>query len=76
VKPSLAAKILSPQEKSRYEAAPDKPRALLAFWVLKEAEAKLTGRGLRLYPNHTNFDPADPRVRELEGCLVAVLEDA
>ena len=76
VKPSLAAKILSPEEKLRYEAAPDKPRALLAFWVLKEAEAKLTGKGLRLYPNHTNFDPADPRVREMEGCLVAVLHDA
>lgn len=76
VKPSLAAKILSPEEMRRYEAAPDKARALLSFWVLKEAEAKLTGKGLRLYPNHTNFAPDDPRVREMEGCLVAVLEDA
>lgn len=76
VRPALADKILSPGEKPRYAAAPDKPRALLTFWVLKEAEAKLTGRGLRLYPNHTDFSPDDPRVMEMEGCLVAVLRDA
>lgn len=76
IRPALAEKILSASEKHRYAVAPDKQRALLAFWVLKEAEAKLTGRGLRLYPNHTDFSPDDPRVTELEGCLVAVLTDA
>jgi len=75
VRPALAEKILSPAEKIRYAAAQDKPRALLTFWVLKEAEAKLTGRGLRLYPNHTDFSPDDPRETEMEGCLVAVLCD-
>lgn len=70
---SLAEKILSETEKPRYAAAEDKTRAFLAFWVLKECEAKLTGHGLRLYPNHTDFHPDDPRVREIEGCLVAIM---
>ena len=72
---ALAGKILSPREKTRFEAARDKRRALLTLWVLKEAAAKLRGEGLRGYPNHTDFSPEDPRVRELEGCLVAVLTD-
>ena len=71
----LAEKILSPAEKAQYDAAPDKRKALLTFWVLKEAEAKLTGEGLRIYPNHTNFSLDDPRVEEVDGCLVAVLEE-
>ena len=71
----LADKILSADEKCRFDAAEDKARALLTFWVLKEAEAKLTGEGLRGYPNHTNFSLEDPRVTETEGCLVAVLEE-
>ena len=71
----LAEKVLSPGEKVQYDAAGDKARALLTFWVLKEAEAKLTGEGLRIYPNHTNFSLADPRVTEMEGCLVAVMEE-
>ena len=71
----LAEKILSPAEKQRFAAAPDPRRALLAFWVLKEAQAKLTGEGLRIYPNHTDFSPEDPGLRELAGCLVAVLEE-
>ena len=50
--------------------------ALLKFWVLKEAAAKLSGEGLRGYPNHTNFSLEDPRVRQMEDCLVAVLTDA
>ena len=56
-----------------FDAAADKRRALLTFWVLKEAAAKLTGEGLRGYPNHPAFSPADSRVTEREGCLVAVL---
>lgn len=71
----LAEKILSPSEKQQFDAAEDKPKALLTFWVLKEAQAKLTGEGLRGYPNHTDFSLEDPRVTETEGCLVAVLEE-
>lgn len=71
----LAEKILSPGEKLQFDAAPDKRRALLTFWVLKEAAAKLTGEGLRGYPNHTDFSLEDPRVTELSGCLVAVMEE-
>jgi len=71
----LADKILSPGERAQYDAAPDKSRAFLTFWVLKEAEAKLTGEGLRVYPDHTNFSLDDPRVTQLHGCLVAVMEE-
>ena len=70
---ALADKILSPNERAQYDAAQDKRRALLTFWVLKEAQAKLTGKGLRGYPNHTDFRLDDPRVEEIEGCLVAML---
>ena len=72
----LAEKILSPEEKTQFDRAADRRLALLTFWVLKEAAAKLSGQGLRGYPNHTNFSLDDPRVRHMEGCLVAVLTDA
>ena len=75
IKPALAEKILSPGEKAQYDAAPDQRRALLRFWVLKEAAAKCTGEGLRGYPNHTDFSLDDPRVREMDGCLVAVITE-
>ena len=71
----LAEKILSPYEKVQFDAAPDKRAALIKFWVLKEAAAKLSGEGLRGYPNHTHFSLDDPRVTELDGCLVAVMEE-
>ena len=70
----LADKILSSGEKVQFDAALDKRKALLTFWILKEAAAKLSGEGLRGYPNHTNFSLDDPRVTEIDGCLVAVLE--
>ena len=70
----LAEKILSPAEKAQFDGAADKQRALLTFWVLKEASAKLSGEGLRGYPNHTAFSLEDPRVTIQDGCLVAVLE--
>ena len=70
----LAEKILSPGEKQQFDAAADKRRALLTFWVLKEAAAKLSGEGLRGYPNHTDFSLDDPRVQDINGCLVAILE--
>lgn len=71
----LAEKILSPGEMRQYEEAENKPLALLHFWVLKEARAKFTGQGLKGYPNHTQFLLPDPRVRQLLGCLVAVIEE-
>ena len=71
----LSEKILSESEKQQFDAAENQKTALLTFWVLKEAAAKLSGEGLRGYPNHTNFSLEDPRVRELDGCLVAVLEE-
>ena len=75
VSPALAEKILSPHEYAQYEAVPDeeKNEALLRFWVLKEAEAKCSGLGLRGYPDHTAFDLDDPRVQKLGGCMVAVI---
>lgn len=70
----LADKILSPNERQRYEKASDPRLALLKLWVLKEAEAKRTGKGIQ-YPNHTDFSPDDPRVTVREGCLLAVIEE-
>jgi len=70
----LAEKILSPMELEQYHAAQDKRRALLTFWVLKEAAAKCSGEGLRGYPNHTSFSLSDPRVQIKNGCLLAVIE--
>ena len=76
VSPSLAEKVLSPAEYAQYQAVPEEDRneALLRFWVLKEAEAKCSGLGLRGYPNHTEFDLNDPRVQKLGGCMVAVIQ--
>ena len=71
----LADKVLSPEEKAQFDGAEEKEKALLTFWVLKEAAAKLSGEGLRGYPNHTNFTLEDPRVTEIDGCLVAVMEE-
>ena len=71
----LAEKILSPMEKAQFAAAPDKRLALLTFWVLKEARAKYTGTGLQGYPNHTQFRLDDPRIRKIDGCLVAVIRE-
>ena len=71
----LAEKILSERERIRFEAAADQRDALLRLWVLKEAAVKLTGEGLQGYPNHTDFDPNDPRIQEIDGCYVAVLKE-
>lgn len=70
----LADRILSETERRRYEAAADKRIALLRLWVLKEAYAKLTGRGWGSYLYKTDFDPEDPRIQEINGCFVAVIE--
>ena len=76
VSPTLAQKILSPAEFAQYEAVPAEERneALLRFWVLKEAEAKCSGLGLRGYPDHTDFDLNDPRVSKIGECIVAVIQ--
>jgi len=71
----LSDKILSPEEHIQYKAAADQRLALLTFWVLKEAAAKCAGTGLWGYPNHTIFSLADPRVTQISGCLVAVIEE-
>lgn len=71
----LADKILSPKERLQFDGAAEPRIALLKFWVLKEANAKCTGDGLKGYPNHTQFMLTDPRVQQLEGCLVAVIEE-
>ena len=76
VSPTLAQKILSPAEFAQYEALPaeEQHEALLRFWVLKEAEAKCSGLGLRGYPDHTDFDLNDPRVSKIGDCIVAVIQ--
>lgn len=73
VRPVVAQKGLSAGERAQYDRAADKNRALLTLWVLKEAEAKLYGRGIGFHPNHTDFRLDDPRVREVDGCLVAII---
>lgn len=75
VSPHLAARILSDSERAQYEAAADPTRALLTFWVLKEAAAKRSGEGLRGVLQPTDFSLADPRVTERDGCLLAVLTE-
>ena len=72
---ALAEKFLSASELAQFQKAEDKRRALLTFWVLKEAAGKCAGTGLQLWPNHTDFSLDDPRVQELDGCLVAVIEE-
>ena len=74
VKPALAKHVLSPREFAQYERSSDPNCALLTFWVLKEAAAKLTGEGIQGYPNHTDFNLNDPRVQQRNGCLLAILE--
>ena len=71
----LAEKILSPGEKRQFDAARDPRLTLLKFWVLKEAAAKLSGEGLRGYPKDTDFSADDPRIRIIDNCLVAVMEE-
>ena len=70
----LADKMLSCTERAQYDAAADKRLALLTFWVLKEAAAKLTGEGLHGYPEKGDFRLDDPRVQTINGCLVAAIE--
>ena len=75
INPKLADKVLSEREKLRFHGYPDKNDAFLRLWVLKEASVKLTGEGLKGYPNHTDFSPDDPRIQIIDGCYVAVLTE-
>ena len=69
----LANSVLSSGEKAQFDAVADQRKALLTFWVLKEATGKLTGQGVGFHPRHTNFVLPDERVTEINGCLVAVV---
>ena len=71
----LAEKILSEPEKKQYDKEEDKTRALLTFWVLKEAAAKCSGKGIHGYQNQTDFSLEEPRVKTINGCLLAVIEE-
>ncbi|MBE6942573.1 MAG: 4'-phosphopantetheinyl transferase superfamily protein [Ruminococcaceae bacterium] len=71
----LAEKLLSPSEFLQFQQAEDPRLALLKFWVLKEAAGKCAGEGLQLWPNRTDFSLTDPRIQEIDGCLVAVIEE-
>lgn len=75
VKLRLAEKILSSMELAQYEKAADKRETLLRFWVLKEAAAKCSGEGIRGFPNHTAFSLENAPVQEIDGCLVAIIEE-
>ena len=72
---NLAEKLLSSTELEQFQQAEDPRLALLKFWVLKEAAGKCTGEGMQLWPNHTNFSLDDPRIQEIDGCLVAIIEE-
>lgn len=74
IRPGMAEKLLSPGELAQWQAAEDKNRAMLTFWVLKEAAAKQTGQGIRIHPGFTDFSLSDSRVQEIDGCIVAIVE--
>ena len=69
----MAPKILSQRELAQFHAAEDPRLALLQFWVLKEAQAKLNGEAMKWHPTHTEFTLPDHRIRQINGCLVAVM---
>lgn len=71
VNPRLAEKILSEYELKQYLSSEDKNRALLSFWVMKEAAAKYTGKGINGYPNNTNFSLNEKGLYIFDECIVA-----
>ncbi len=73
VSQNMMEKFLSEREKSRLGKDPQAD--FLRLWVLKEALAKLTGRGMGNWMKHTDLDPKDPAIQEIDGCYVAVLEE-
>lgn len=75
VRPTVYARILSPTEKNRVDQFSSPNEAVLRLWVMKEAEAKLSGDGLQGFPNHTDFFPDDPRVHIWDGCIYALFQE-
>lgn len=73
VSPAMLSHSLSDKEKERLGDNPQD--AFLRLWVLKEAEAKRTGRGVGNWMKETDFHPFDERIQIIDGCYVAVLED-
>ncbi len=71
----LADCWLSETERAHYDRQEDQNAALVRLWVLKEALAKQTGRGIGNWLKNTNFDPADSRIMEIDGCFVAVIQE-
>ena len=71
----LAGRYFSPEEQHLLAAADDPRQAFLRLWVLKEAYAKLTGRGIGNYLRQTHFSPEDPRIQRIHGCFVAILSE-
>ena len=72
INPKLAAHYLSEAEQARL--GDDPADALLRLWVLKEATAKLSGKGIGNWLKTTNFDPYDPKIQIIDGCYVAIAE--
>ena len=70
IDPRLAERLLSPGELAKFDGS---RQMLLKLWVLKEAYAKLTGRGLGNYLGETDLDPETVQI--IDGCYVAVLEE-
>ncbi len=70
IRPAALA-MLSEKERIRVKSDAD----FLRLWVLKEAYAKLTGRGIGNYLKNTDFSPDDRRIQEIDGCFVAILEE-
>jgi len=72
----IGERFLSDPERLRLQAAPDRDQALLRLWILKEARAKATGNGIGYRMRETDLSPDDPRIREIDGCLLAIVSPA
>lgn len=75
IRPTLLHRILSPTELARVAGSRNPNEAVLRLWVMKEADAKLSGEGLHGFPNHTDFSPDDPRVALWDGCFCALFRE-
>lgn len=73
IDPNLGKRFLSGTEQTRL--GHDPADALLRLWVLKEATAKHSGKGIGNWLNTTDFDPCDPRIQIIDGCYVAIVEE-
>ena len=71
----IGVRYLSEAEQKSVREADDQRVALLRLWVMKEAYAKLTGRGVGNWLKNTEFDPFDSRIQCIDGCFVAILEE-